>query len=680
LAPPQVNGHEPTDTAGARGPYDRRVEQTPLKDAIDGWLADGPQPVDELTTRAVAAGLVEGADDEDWDDEAFHAVRAIIESSDDYWTVGRETVQEAVTLVRPLVDSGLTLTHRVTAGELEAEAVAAMPDLAVLLWNLRGGAPLADGSGSLTSTFGAGGAWSLTGPPGWLDAAQAGDLVAFTRQDGVVRLEVVAESALGDGTTETDALRDACDAWVGAGRGEEEVPIVMDALARDAALFRRPVPPIGELLVAAGLERRGNEWGVAGEAWRTTQERLADERRDIQRLYGFEPCCDRAFERVGQAFRDQRAGEGLDGRAVADALGHGTVAPAFAHSYAEIPSAVLEFATAAAAATTGRHAAPALTLAGLAHLRAGEPLEAIHSLEAAVRADPDFALAAGALAELEMDRGNVTRAMSLAVRDEDAAGLVRWIEEERARQAALRPSAGRNDPCPCGSGQKFKRCCANRTELALADRMPLLRHRLAWYAAGPEGHRVRFGLTLSAAGGYEDVLESIRRFQADAFLLDVAIHEGGLGEEYLERRAPLLAADERALLEAVLAEPRRLWEVVEVTAEGAAVLRDVRSDAEPVTVTAGVEGRQPGDLVLGRLAPVPGRSQLFGLSLAVPESERDRLLRVIDTWVDADTLAMWYGSVGVEGDRFDPADLDDEWDPLDDGWDDNGEDDDLPDD
>jgi hypothetical protein len=23
---------------------------------------------------------------------------------------------------------------------------------------------------------------------------------------------------------------------------------------------------------------------------------------------------------------------------------------------------------------------------------------------------------------------------------------------------------GRNDPCPCGSGQKYKRCCANKGE------------------------------------------------------------------------------------------------------------------------------------------------------------------------------------------------------------------------
>ncbi|MGE5192759.1 MAG: SEC-C metal-binding domain-containing protein, partial [Deltaproteobacteria bacterium] len=24
------------------------------------------------------------------------------------------------------------------------------------------------------------------------------------------------------------------------------------------------------------------------------------------------------------------------------------------------------------------------------------------------------------------------------------------------------PKVGRNDPCPCGSGKKFKKCCMNR--------------------------------------------------------------------------------------------------------------------------------------------------------------------------------------------------------------------------
>ena len=28
------------------------------------------------------------------------------------------------------------------------------------------------------------------------------------------------------------------------------------------------------------------------------------------------------------------------------------------------------------------------------------------------------------------------------------------------------PTAGRNDPCPCGSGKKYKRCCLEREEAA----------------------------------------------------------------------------------------------------------------------------------------------------------------------------------------------------------------------
>lgn len=31
---------------------------------------------------------------------------------------------------------------------------------------------------------------------------------------------------------------------------------------------------------------------------------------------------------------------------------------------------------------------------------------------------------------------------------------------------ARRRRYGRNDPCPCGSGKKFKKCCLNKTMLA----------------------------------------------------------------------------------------------------------------------------------------------------------------------------------------------------------------------
>ena len=43
------------------------------------------------------------------------------------------------------------------------------------------------------------------------------------------------------------------------------------------------------------------------------------------------------------------------------------------------------------------------------------------------------------------------------------------------------PSAGRNDPCPCGSGKKYKRCCRERDEAAL----------LAARAAGEAEQRAR---------------------------------------------------------------------------------------------------------------------------------------------------------------------------------------------
>lgn len=33
------------------------------------------------------------------------------------------------------------------------------------------------------------------------------------------------------------------------------------------------------------------------------------------------------------------------------------------------------------------------------------------------------------------------------------------LPETPVEQAKKHKSAGRNDPCPCGSGQKYKKCC-----------------------------------------------------------------------------------------------------------------------------------------------------------------------------------------------------------------------------
>lgn len=36
-------------------------------------------------------------------------------------------------------------------------------------------------------------------------------------------------------------------------------------------------------------------------------------------------------------------------------------------------------------------------------------------------------------------------------------GAIEWIKEQAG--ITTHPKVGRNDPCPCGSGKKYKKCC-----------------------------------------------------------------------------------------------------------------------------------------------------------------------------------------------------------------------------
>ena len=45
--------------------------------------------------------------------------------------------------------------------------------------------------------------------------------------------------------------------------------------------------------------------------------------------------------------------------------------------------------------------------------------------------------------------------------EEDMAGLNRYGEEPGDTYVREGPKIGRNDPCPCGSGKKYKKCCGH---------------------------------------------------------------------------------------------------------------------------------------------------------------------------------------------------------------------------
>jgi uncharacterized protein YecA (UPF0149 family) len=62
----------------------------------------------------------------------------------------------------------------------------------------------------------------------------------------------------------------------------------------------------------------------------------------------------------------------------------------------------------------------------------------------------------GALAE------DLDPAFAKSIRDLSADDIARVVEVEKQLKALLEPQTrqvGRNDPCPCGSGKKYKKCC-----------------------------------------------------------------------------------------------------------------------------------------------------------------------------------------------------------------------------
>ena len=70
---------------------------------------------------------------------------------------------------------------------------------------------------------------------------------------------------------------------------------------------------------------------------------------------------------------------------------------------------------------------------------------------------------------------------------------------------------GRNDPCPCGSGKKYKQCCLRKEEEA---------EREAMAALGPARDKKKKG----SGGGYADFVQALDGFAAQ-YEDDVALAE-----------------------------------------------------------------------------------------------------------------------------------------------------------
>ena len=113
--------------------------------------------------------------------------------------------------------------------------------------------------------------------------------------------------------------------------------------------------------------------------------------------------------------------------------------------------------------------------------RIGDIEEAERELLAAESMDPDWPLPLIDLARIASDRGDVERGLGL-LRRAGAGPDHPLVVLLQAHRAEPRRDLGRNEPCWCGSGRKYKKCHLGREQLALAERVNWLYAKAAQHA------------------------------------------------------------------------------------------------------------------------------------------------------------------------------------------------------
>lgn len=211
---------------------------------------------------------------------------------------------------------------------------------------------------------------------------------------------------------------------------------------------------------------------------------------------------------------------------------------------------------------------------------------------------------------------------------------------------------GRNDPCPCGSGKKFKKCCmlenvATSTELhyrRLSEVYDRLFDRLAGHAKlvlGVNGGKSALDEYFLLDPGNEPE-EEIHERQMGLFLswlifnwqtesnLKAREHGRTIAEIYAEERGHLLGDLDRKLMDAVNRKPYTFYEILGVEPGKRVYLQEVFTETRIwVEERSGSKQLEPADLVFGRVVIVDGVGMIVGLSAhAIPPRYKPDLIEL----------------------------------------------------
>ena len=227
------------------------------------------------------------------------------------------------------------------------------------------------------------------------------------------------------------------------------------------------------------------------------------------------------------------------------------------------------------------------TLRSLAADLAGDGAAAEALVDAAALAAPDWYPAIeGRIRFLEL-RGRSREALNLLqrIRMPDDPEL----QVMRNRNRAATPSVGRNEPCPCGSGRKFKQCHQGKNVLP-AD------VRVMWLLDKARTHLDRFG-PMALVDDLPVASSPVEN--AHLVALDVALFERGGLEGFLESRRAMLPPEDVALLERWVSRHRpSVYRVDAIDDDDEMLLTDEATDTTyPVHRTGAFADRSLHDLV-----------------------------------------------------------------------------------
>ena len=626
-------------------------DDAPIVEQLVELLSDGQAHTFERLFDGVVDLLPEDTD------EAEAVLDGVLDGDGRFMTLDDERWLD----LHALLD-GRCFTHRLRAAEAAAAVIPLRPDIDIATLPFTDPIPFVDGAGGeivfeedlagidleLAEQLQGGG---LCGPEGWLADAGEGTVVGVWFGDGALACRPEEpDPALTQAAV--DALsRTFADLVEHDDDPVDLIELVLTWLLADADALRTPHEPLAVLFETAGLESRGDFVGRQGSGWLTPHQQIRIEERALHtQVYGFDECCHDALDLVNGVFRG--AIRDMSPRDTAAALSHGSVAEAFVasliaragHHLDDMAKQLVGFADELVVASRGAEAAGPLYAQSVGFDCLGEVVEAEDAARAALRAEPAHRGAAEAMAGYLEDRGDAVRALEHLRR----AG-VREDDPQMARLADVvahaGPKAARNDPCPCGSGKKYKACCIDRPAIPAQLQFRWLYEKalaFALHAARREAPTHLAAHALELEGAEESAAS---RASADHRFAELSLFDEGLLERFLNEREPLLPAAEVTIAEAWLDRKLRLYEVTEVRPGEGMALSDTRS-GETLWVLGSIPGVEPtvGEPIVARLLPVGDELRLGGPVIRVPERLRESVVALAgDATADACAWAEWIG-------------------------------------